>query len=147
MGKRVGRFVVVVHSCIINPLLRRFSFSQRLDRLERRLESLTDTVNLIIERLDVGLDKGDIPNTALRAPSSTPKSHRRASFSAPLGDIGDKQALEQGGAAGWWLTLLLIHEAWLLMQHANVLCNPYLQRLDRNYGIALRESSAPTKAP
>ena len=35
------------------------------------------------------------------------------------------------------LWALLVHEVWVLMQHGNVLLNPYLQRLDRDYGIAL----------
>ncbi|KAJ1488716.1 hypothetical protein T484DRAFT_1782529 [Baffinella frigidus] len=42
-----------------------------------------------------------------------------------------------GGAPSMLLTVVFIHEVWLFMQHANVLLNPYLQRLDRKYGIAL----------
>ena len=38
---------------------------------------------------------------------------------------------------GWALWALVVHEVWVLMQHGNVLLNPYLQRLDRDYGIAL----------
>ena len=60
-----------------------------------------------------------------------------------------------GGAAGGseapslLLTALFIHEVWLFMQHANVLLNPYLQRLDRQYGVALlrRRMCAPPPPP
>jgi hypothetical protein len=38
---------------------------------------------------------------------------------------------------GWALWALVVPEVWVLMQHGNVLLNPYLQRLDRDYGIAL----------
>ena len=37
----------------------------------------------------------------------------------------------------WLPTLLLIHEYWIYLQHVNLLANPYCQRLDRQYGIAL----------
>ena len=33
--------------------------------------------------------------------------------------------------------LLLLHEAWVTLQHGNVLLNPFCQRLDRNYGISM----------
>ena len=33
--------------------------------------------------------------------------------------------------------LLLLHEYWIYLQHSNVLGNPWCQRLDRQYGIAL----------
>lgn len=36
-----------------------------------------------------------------------------------------------------YLTIILIHELWLCLQHSNILLNPLCQRLDRNYGIAL----------
>ena len=57
-----------------------------------------------------------------------------------------------GGGGGWTtnhrppppsssssllFTVLLLHEYWVYLQHANVLANPLLQRLDRRYGIAL----------
>jgi hypothetical protein len=38
-------------------------------------------------------------------------------------------------------TVLLLHEYWVYLQHANVLANPLLQRLDRRYGIALLKSN------
>ena len=34
-------------------------------------------------------------------------------------------------------TILILHEYWIYLQHFNVLANPYCQRLDRQYGIAL----------
>ncbi|CAE7937963.1 unnamed protein product [Symbiodinium sp. KB8] len=30
--------------------------------------------------------------------------------------------------------VLFLHEAWVMLQHANVLLNPFCQRLDRRYG-------------
>jgi hypothetical protein len=38
-------------------------------------------------------------------------------------------------------TLILLHEYWVYLQHCNVLANPYCQRLDRQYGIALLKSN------
>ena len=32
---------------------------------------------------------------------------------------------------------LLLHEAWVTLQHGNVLLNPFCQRLDRRYGISM----------
>ncbi|CAM9724028.1 unnamed protein product, partial [Choristocarpus tenellus] len=37
----------------------------------------------------------------------------------------------------WLIVGIFIHELWVCLQHANVLLNPFCQRLDRNYGIAL----------
>ena len=37
--------------------------------------------------------------------------------------------------------LLLLHEHWVFLQHANVLSNPHLQHLDRQYGIALLKNN------
>ena len=34
-------------------------------------------------------------------------------------------------------SILLLHEYWVYLQHTNVLANPHLQHLDRQYGIAL----------
>ena len=39
--------------------------------------------------------------------------------------------------AGIFPTVLLLHEAWVTFQHGNVLLNPFCQRLDRNYGVAM----------
>ena len=33
--------------------------------------------------------------------------------------------------------MLLLHEAWVTLQHGNVLLNPFCQRLDRKYGISM----------
>lgn len=41
----------------------------------------------------------------------------------------------------WILAVLLLHEYWVYLQHCNVLANPYCQRLDRQYGIALLKSN------
>ena len=35
------------------------------------------------------------------------------------------------------LIILFLHEYWIYLQHTNVLSNPLLQHLDRQYGIAL----------
>lgn len=36
--------------------------------------------------------------------------------------------------------LLFLHEGWVMLQHGNVLLNPFCQHLDRNYGISLLQS-------
>ena len=41
----------------------------------------------------------------------------------------------------WLRSTLLLHEYWVYLQHTNVLANPYCQRLDRQYGIALLKSN------
>lgn len=41
----------------------------------------------------------------------------------------------------WLRTATLLHEYWVYLQHLNVLANPYCQRLDRQYGIALLKSN------
>lgn len=38
-------------------------------------------------------------------------------------------------------TVLLLHEYWVYLQHANVVGNPLLQHLDRRYGIALLKTN------
>ena len=35
------------------------------------------------------------------------------------------------------MVALLIHEAWVTFQHANVLFNPFCQQLDRRYGVSM----------
>lgn len=43
-----------------------------------------------------------------------------------------------------WTVLALglaIHESWVALQHANTWLNPYVQRLDRKYGVALVKKS------
>ena len=37
--------------------------------------------------------------------------------------------------------ILFLHEYWVYLQHSNVLGNPFCQRLDRQYGIALLRSN------
>ena len=39
------------------------------------------------------------------------------------------------------LIILFLHEYWIYLQHTNVLSNPLLQHLDRQYGIALLKSN------
>jgi hypothetical protein len=41
----------------------------------------------------------------------------------------------------WWITVLFLHEYWVHLQHSNVLANPFCQRLDRQFGIALLKSN------
>ena len=62
---------------------------------------------------------------------------------------GEKRGSSGSGGNGWWggatrgfrpawlVVATFVHEAWLFLQHANVLLNPLCQRLDRGYGIAL----------
>ncbi|CAE7188096.1 unnamed protein product [Symbiodinium sp. CCMP2456] len=49
----------------------------------------------------------------------------------------DVSATGQGGGYGRAALLLLLHEAWVTLQHGNVLLNPFCQRLDRKYGISM----------
>lgn len=42
-----------------------------------------------------------------------------------------------GVAAAKVIAVLLVHEAWVTFQHANVLLNPFCQQLDRRYGISM----------
>ena len=42
---------------------------------------------------------------------------------------------------GHLLVILFLHEYWVYLQHTNVLANPLLQHLDRQYGIALLKSN------
>ena len=44
-------------------------------------------------------------------------------------------------APGYFLTTVFLHEYWVFLQHANVFGNPYLQHLDRQFGIALLQSN------
>ena len=48
-------------------------------------------------------------------------------------------ALELGPAAGpaSFGLLLFLHEGWVMLQHGNVLLNPFCQQLDRNYGVSM----------
>jgi len=39
------------------------------------------------------------------------------------------------------LIILFLHEYWIYLQHTNVLSNPLLQHLDRQYGIALLKNN------
>ena len=41
----------------------------------------------------------------------------------------------------WLRVCLILHEYWVYLQHWNVLSNPYCQRLDRQYGIALLKNN------
>ena len=36
--------------------------------------------------------------------------------------------------------IFFLHEGWVMLQHANVLLNPFCQHLDRNYGVSLLQS-------
>ncbi len=65
-----------------------------------------------------------------------------------LGDLFDdncdaQREICEAGANWLYLlkTALLLHEYWVYLQHFNVLANPYCQRLDRQYGIALLKSN------
>ncbi len=42
---------------------------------------------------------------------------------------------------GALVTILLLHEYWVFLQHSNVFANPFCQHLDRQYGIALLKSN------
>lgn len=43
----------------------------------------------------------------------------------------------EGFARTWLAVGTFVHEVWLCLQHANILFNPFCQRLDRRYGVAL----------
>jgi hypothetical protein len=107
---------------------------ERLDRLEAKLDTLVNVVSLIAKKID--------PQLSPTLQTSNQKQRAYQHEAKPTADHRKQdKATEQSG--GSLLLILFIHEAWLLFQHANVLCNPYLQRLDRNYGISLREFSSP----
>jgi len=46
-----------------------------------------------------------------------------------------------GPQPGYLVMILFLHEYWVYLQHSNVLGNPLLQHLDRQYGIALLKSN------
>ena len=50
---------------------------------------------------------------------------------------GEWGGADRGFRPAWLVVLTFVHEAWLCLQHANVLLNPLCQRLDRGYGVAL----------
>lgn len=56
------------------------------------------------------------------------------------GDMGGNRNRGAGGGSfgpAWLVVVTFVHEAWLFLQHANILLNPLCQKLDRSYGVAL----------
>jgi hypothetical protein len=57
-------------------------------------------------------------------------------------DMGQTESCsDEDSSSAWIWCVLLLHEYWVYLQHSNVLANPYCQRLDRQYGIALLKSN------
>ena len=106
--------------------------AERFRMLESKLDALTNSVSLLSSLLNS--DTPREPEELLHVTEQTTMRMRPPSAAGSEHPVGTAAS---GGALGWGLWLLFVHEAWLFMQHANVLLNPYLQRLDRNYGIAL----------
>jgi hypothetical protein len=117
---------------------------ERLDRLEAKLDSLANVVSLVAKKLDVQYTAPSPHKSSAQQQQQPPRTNeqqRSKSRSFKESNIPRDMGTNSRGTTGPWLLILFIHEAWLLFQHANVLCNPYLQRLDRDYGISLREST------
>lgn len=59
--------------------------------------------------------------------------------------ISQKESVNQSASKctsyGSMPFVLLLHEYWVYLQHTNVLSNPHLQHLDRQYGIALLKNN------
>eukprot|EP00913_Durusdinium_trenchii_P016459 g15473.t1 len=58
-------------------------------------------------------------------------------WSLKLLTLNDLSTVSAPGALRKVMAVLLIHEAWVTFQHANVLFNPFCQQLDRRYGVAM----------
>ena len=50
-------------------------------------------------------------------------------------------SLELGGRVVSPRLIFFLHEAWVMLQHGNVLLNPFCQQLDRKYGIAMLQKN------
>ncbi|EKX44111.1 hypothetical protein GUITHDRAFT_163647 [Guillardia theta CCMP2712] len=93
---------------------------QRIDALEAKVDALNENFKhlaSVIASVDHG--RHDLPH--LEQLNHDNSQHRAA----------------RAGQKNTFTWILFAHEVWIFMQHANVLLNPYLQRLDRKYGIAL----------
>ena len=126
--------------CTFSDSIRRVT-QARLTRLEAQMETLLGAVNALTER---------VGKTQPEGTSRAQYSHHAPPAAAPSVKVGvdaQEHGGGGGGGTGWWLTILAVHEAWLLMQHANVLCNPFLQRMDRKYGISLCAYPIPRGSP
>ncbi|KAL9183087.1 hypothetical protein ACHAXT_004874 [Thalassiosira profunda] len=62
---------------------------------------------------------------------------------APVAFVTKVGGAEDGASVypGHLLAILFLHEYWVYLQHSNVVGNPLLQHLDRQYGIALLKSN------
>jgi hypothetical protein len=111
---------------------------ERLTRFEAKVDALAHTLDSLLV-LSQSRETQDTSNTF--APPAMPGGVRVGVGGLQTDASGDKDwpGTEKSGGdrVGWVLWALVVHEVWVLMQHGNVLLNPYLQRLDRDYGIAL----------
>ena len=99
-----------------------------------RMQRLEEKMDVILSKLGVVGSNFQITQNIERALPVSDQIRTRPHLK-PLGSPIDRP--EEFGMVGSAIWLLFIHEAWLFMQHSNVLLNPYLQRLDRQYGISL----------
>ena len=96
------------------------------DELSNRIQRLEDKLDAILKHLRIDQDATD---------KIIARGKESAQASPQLGiqkksNVLSNSELDQM-PNNWFVWALFVHEAWLFMQHANVLLNPYLQRLDR----------------
>ena len=110
---------------------------ERLTRFEAKVDALAHTLDSLLV-----LSQRETQDTSnMFAPPAMPGIGGVGVGGLQTDASGGKDwpGMEKSGRdrVGWALWALVVHEVWVLMQHGNVLLNPYLQRLDRDYGIAL----------
>jgi hypothetical protein len=96
--------------------------SDRMQRLEDKLDAIIN--HLSIDKDSIGKINANTKETMrfLRNSVTHSDSNRR---------LDTTESVPDQMPNNWFIWALFVHEAWLFMQHANVLLNPYLQRLDR----------------
>jgi hypothetical protein len=111
---------------------------ERLTRFEAKVDALAHTLDSLLV-LSQSRETQDTSN--MFAPPAMRGGGRVGvgglQTDASSGNDWPEAEKSRGDRVGWVLWALVVHEVWVLMQHGNVLLNPYLQRLDRDYGIAL----------
>jgi hypothetical protein len=95
-------------------------------------EILSKRMQRMEEKLDAILKHLDIHSNDLEATADRSKGLKSASS---LKSVDNERRYSKNETHevpnNWFMWAIFMHEAWLFMQHANVLLNPYLQRLDR----------------
>jgi hypothetical protein len=90
--------------------------------LSNRMQRMEEKLDAILKHLDINGEKTADWGEGTKSSSS-------------LNQVDDNRRsnneTQQKLPNSWFMWAIFMHEAWLFMQHANVLLNPYLQRLDR----------------